>query len=331
MRDVAQNDELTFRNATYSYAELTEMINTIISYQDDYYNRILNDNSYDIAQDIVDCTLDDMNNKIIVGIKELNQTKIKLFKDNVLDSNAIQFENSDCTPKLNGEVVEESKEVSYQKLDSSIFTESAESFFMIKPGMEIYCDNGYLYSVGFPVYRTITTGKQKGFLTAGHFVNVGSEIYEPYNYDQEIGTVKLRSFGGKYDVSFVALCNDVICSNNIANTTHYLCPSNYEIDYPVYGKNISLYGAETYSSGKIISTNYGYYNKSTNTSFNGMVAADYTCFDGDSGGLVASACTGTENGMNYTKMQEGIHCGNRVLDNGSIIGTYYCSAVNIVN
>lgn len=331
LRDVAQNDELTFVTASYSYAELTEMINTIISYQDDYYNRILNDNSYDIARDIVECTLDDMNNRIIVGIKELTETKIKEFNNKVLNSNAIQFENSICTPMLNSEISKEAKEVSYQKLDSSIFTESVERSFTVKPGMQIFCNNGYNYSAGFPVYRTITSGKQYGFLTAGHLMEVGDIIYNPNDFDQDaIGTVRLNRVGGKYDVSFVSLNSGTVCSNNIANTTHYLCPSNYELDYPVSGKTVSLYGFRSYTSGKIRSTNYSFHN-GDNTSFTGMVATDYDSMPGDSGGLVASICTGSESGVNYTKMQEGIHCGYRKLDNNSIVGAYYCSAVNIVN
>ena len=300
------------------------MINIIISYQESYYNNNSTNNSYDIAQDIVDCTLDDKNNRIVVGIKKLDDSKIEQFKTQVLNSNALIFENKNCEPQYGSRPYDDSK-ISNLNIDTSIIQQATSNNLTIRPGMEIISNKLGVYSVGFPVYRTITSGKEYGFVTSAHYLEVGDTFLD-VNTAEKIGTVKLSAFGGKYDVSFVALESGVSCSNNISNTSYSLYPSNWEIDNPVYGKLVYLYGAVNYSSGKIVSTNYTYYNKETETSFSGMVAADYLSAKGDSGGVVASSYTD-----NYTKIQEGIHCGWRKLDNDSIIGTYYCSAANIVN
>lgn len=319
LKSISENKELLFREASFSYSELTEIINSIMLYQENYYKNTSVDNSYDIAKDIVDCTLDDKNNKVIVGIREIDNDKIELFKNNIIDSTAIEFIKREYTPKQINQID------SSNKIDKLNITTNLPKSITVRPGMQLTSSLASYYSLGFPVYRTITSGKEYGFVTAGHKLSIGN-YFTDISTAQKVGTVKLNRVGGKYDVSFVALNSGVTCSDNIKDTAYSLYPSNEEIDSPVYGKLVYSYGSVNYSNGKITTTNYSYYNDELGVSFSGMVGADYRASAGDSGGLVASS--GADN---YTKIQEGITCGGMVLDNNSIIGSYYCSAVNIVN
>lgn len=324
LRTVTLNDNLQFKKAEYSYAELTGLINQVISYQEAYYKSSTLTSSYDIAIDIIDCKLDDINNKVVVGIKNLDNNKRKLFNENISNSDAIILQNQNATPIisendiiLDNTATDKLYEYSNKVLSTSI---------VLQPGMGIHSNNGREYSIGFPVRRTISNGYQYGFVTAGHFMDVGNNLFDAETLVHNCAQVRLQKLGGKYDVSFAALANNAACSNTISNTAYSLVPNNEEIDNPIVGKLVYLYGRNTRSSGKILSTNYAYYNRETGTSFNGMIQTDYRCLNGDSGGLVASSGSN-----NYTKIQEGIHSGYIKLDNGSIIGSYYCSAANIVN
>lgn len=324
LKSVTLNDNLQFKKAEYSYSELTELINQIISYQEAYYKSSTLTSSYDIATDIIDCKLDDINNRVVVGIKNLNDNKKQLFKKNISNSDALILQNQNATPTISGNdtILEDTVTDKLYEYSNRILSTS----IVLQPGMGIHSNNGREYSVGFPVRRTISTGYQYGFVTAGHFMSVGNNLFDAETLVHNCARVRLQKLGGKYDVSFAELANSAACSNTISNTAYSLVPNNEEIDNPVVGKLVYLYGRNTRSSGKILSTNYAYYNRETGTSFNGMIQTDYRCLDGDSGGLVASS-----DSNNYTKIQEGIHSGYIKLDNGSIIGSYYCSAANIVN
>ena len=321
LKTVSSNEELQFEQANFSYAELTEIINFIMSYQENNYDNN-SEGEYNIAKDIVDCTLDDKNNKVIVGIRNLTSDKIDIFKNQILDSSAIEFVERTYTPESLGQNNYSFKD---SNIDTTAIVNNARSLVTVRPGMELFSSNNTFYSLGIPMYRTITSGKQYGFVTAGHYLAV-NDFFIDASTTTRVGTVKLNRVGGKYDVSFVALGSGVTCSSNIKDTPYSLYPSNEEITHPIYGKFVYLYGFQNYSSGRITTTNYSYYNDEIEKAFSGMIGTDYDSFHGDSGGLVASS--GADN---YTKIQEGIHCGYMRLDNGSIIGSYFCSVGNIVN
>ncbi|MDD6988470.1 hypothetical protein [Ruminococcus sp.] len=324
LKTVSLNEELQFEQADFSYAELTEIINFIMSYQENNYDNN-SKGEYNIAKDIVDCTLDDKNNKIIVGIRNLTSDKIDVFKNQILDSSAIEFVERTYTPKSFGQNNYSSNN---SNIDTTAIVNNARSLVTVRPGMELFMSNkngNMTYSLGIPMYRTITSGKQYGFVTAGHELAV-NDFFTDLSTSTRVGTVKLNRVGGKYDVSFVALESGVTCSDNIKDTPYSLYPSNEELTKPVNGKLVYAYGAKTYTSGKITTTNYSYYNEKLKTSFSGMIGANYFSKPGDSGGLVASS--GSDN---YTKIQEGITCGGQYDNNDNLVGTYYCSVGNIVN
>lgn len=327
LKTVSSNEELQFEQADFSYAELTEIINFIMSYQENNYHS-KSDGEYNIAKDIVDCTLDDKNNKVIVGIRNLSSEKIEIFKNLIIDLPAIEFVERTYTPMQIGQNDENNQSVDELKIDNSDIVENARNTITVRPGMGIFTSNNngnMLYSLGIPMYRTITSGNQYGFVTAGHKLAV-NDTFTDLSTTTSVGTVRLNRVGGKYDVSFVSLNSGVTCSDNIKDTPYSLYPSNEEIASPIYGKLVYSYGSQSYSNGRITTTNYSYYNEELEKSFTGMIGAKFRATYGDSGGLVASS--GTDN---YTKVQEGIICGGLYDSNDVLIGSYFCSAHNIVN
>ena len=142
------------------------------------------------------------------------------------------------------------------------------------------------------------------------------------------GQVKLLSFGGKYDVCFVALNSNATCSNTISGYSRPLMTSNYEIDHPIVGKVIYHFGyASGQQSGTIVSSNYSFYDDKTYfISFTNMGKSTCIVSSGDSGGLVASSAPD-----GYHMVQEGIIAGNVLNRQDEPIASYYCTAANIVN
>lgn len=320
IKTVTENESLKFDYVDFSYSELNNIIKHIIDTQDIHST----DNNYSnsIYSDIIDCTLDDVNNQVIVGIKNLDAAKINEFKEKVINSSCIVFESKNYSPTYG----DTTNDVTNETDSSEYNIKSTRATTTLKPGNGIYAGNGGTYSIGFPAVRYIDSGPQYGFVTAGHYMETGLNILNVTNA-AKCGTVKLVSFGGKYDVSFVALNTGFSCSNVISETWRELYDSNEEICYPVVGKNIYVYGYYTKNkTGKITSTNYSFRDNVGGKSFNNMVkTTKLGCINGDSGGLIASVADD-----NYHMIQEGIYCGN-VLDNDeNTIANYYCTAGNIV-
>lgn len=93
---VTENENIKFDYVDFSYSELNNIIEHIIDTQDIHST----DNNYSnsIYSDIIDCTLDDINNQIIVGIRNLDDAKINEFKEKVINSPCIVFESKNYTP-----------------------------------------------------------------------------------------------------------------------------------------------------------------------------------------------------------------------------------------
>lgn len=106
---------------------------------------------------------------------------------------------------------------------------------VVRPGLEVLGPGAGAYSLGFRAYRDINSGRQYGFVTCAHNLNVGAKItyFSDTDY-MPVGEVKLLRLGGAYDVSFVALNSGVSSSNTITRTPYTLIPSNEEIDHPIW-------------------------------------------------------------------------------------------------
>lgn len=125
----AGTDEIYFKNCTYSYKELTEIMDTLNAYklenQDD--SIYANFNNYAIV---------DAENRIVVELDNYDDEQIKAFKKQIIDSPAIEFK------KASGKI---------------------EFLTTVKPGEEIITNN----SGGFVGYRAMR-GSVAGFVIAGH-------------------------------------------------------------------------------------------------------------------------------------------------------------------
>lgn len=299
LRTIADNQSLQFESATYSYEELNQMVNQISEYKKANNDRL--------AEAIDAWALNDKENTIEVYIKNLDDDLISLFKSNVNNSTSFIFKDAGTGFAYTSCQEEKENE-----------TSSVLSTLVMRPGMGISGSNGRTYSIGFPVYRDINSGRQYGFVTAAHYLNVGNTIYNGTT-SNAIGTVRLNKLGGPYDVSFVSLNSNTNCSNTISKTAYSLIPSNEEIDYPVYGKLVYLNASNhTNASGYINSTNFSL--TTSLASHTGLIKASYTSSTSDSGGLVSSSGPN-----NYSRVQEGTHMGSYSGDG------VFCSASNIVN
>lgn len=292
LKSVTNNENLKIDIVQYSYEELTNLMNIISNAMETRVGRKENHQQFEVCDNIVSYSLMDNKNRIVVQIKNIDEYKIQEFKMKITDSNAILFEN---------------------------IQEDIEFKASTNPGAEIKTTFS-TFSTAFRVKRYTTAGEETGFITCAHGKN--NAVEKPiFNKSSELlGTVKLRRFGGKYDLSYVKLSPNSSASNIIYNTNYTITGSNDFIATPITGKFVVLYGSVSgASAGYITSTNVGY--KIDGISFSGMVSADLASQNGDSGGVIVS----DKNGYTYKTM--GVRSAG--LDSGS--ASYFSSAKSAVN
>lgn len=148
-------------------------------------------------------------------------------------------------------------------------------------------NNWYNFSAAFRVHRNTTAGEECGFLTCAHANNNVNTIIQSAS-GSRLGTVQLRRIGGAYDLAYVKLDSGSTMTNIINSTYNSLIGDNDHITTPTLNKFVVLYGAFSGStSGYIKSTNYigaG----ADGVAFSGLIAANFSCQSGDSGGLICS-------------------------------------------
>ncbi len=277
-------DNVIVEKCEYSYGELLAASNTIMEKLGNYNNDLKYEN---FCTDVKGCAIDDEYNIIKVYIDNLDESKILWFKNKIDDSSYISFEEFEGS--INEEVLYSGQGF---KIPSSLF------------------------SSAFRVIRTIDTGRQYGFLTCAHGLNVGDVVRS--DSGDAIGTVRLRKYEGAYDISYVQLYNKSGYSNTIVNSPYTLNATNDDLCHPVKNQLVYFYSRYDYDVfGKITSTNVSFnYN---GKSFSGLIGANYPSRGGDSGGLV---CTVPNN---QSSNPVGIHKGT--------FGEYkvFTSAVKAIN
>lgn len=77
--------DVIFKQTDISFVELNEIMDTINKYISDKRNN-------KVAQNILSAALDELNSQIRVGLKDLNPQSIEEFKENVINSPYIEFE-----------------------------------------------------------------------------------------------------------------------------------------------------------------------------------------------------------------------------------------------
>lgn len=290
VKNIADDNRIKFKNSKYSYAELTRLSDTISNkVQENLNNKVRSKN---ILDDVEGTALIDDKNIIKVFIKDINDQKIKEFKENVVDSDALVFMNS-----------------SEENVDDAGYQLS---------GQKISTSSGSGLSSAFRVRRATDNGFEYGFLTCGHGNKLRDSVYD--NSGNLLGTVDLRKCSGNIDTSYVMLSSGSTFSNSISTTPYTLTTTNDGIVRPTSGLYVYLYGAKTHgSSGKVESTNVTF--SADSVSFNGFIGSSYARESGDSGGLICCSSSSS----NYTKNPVGVHKGRFA---GYSVFTNACNIIN---
>lgn len=262
------NDPI-IESCEYAYTDLNDIMECIMTKLKE-----LRETKSSYSEQVKCWAIDDEENCIYVYLKECNDEVIEWFKREISNSESIVF-------KVSNDVSEEEVNLS---------------------GQGVYRVGPIYFSGAFRVRRSTDDGYKYGFITCAHGNSLESTIY---GYDNEyLGTVKLRRYGGAYDVSYVEMNSSDDFSNTITSTPYTLRSTNDDICYPTKGDLVYLYARNNKgSSGTITSTNVSFID-SDGVSFSGLVGSNYQSQAGDSGGLL---CTGaTDYGCNLYGVHRGV-------------------------
>ncbi len=249
------NDPI-IESCKYAYIELNSVMDSIMT------NLIeLREAKTSYAEQVECWAIDDEKNCIYVYLKECDDEVIEWFKRDISNSDSIVFKQSNGVSE---------DEVNY----------SGQGVFRVGP---IY------FSAAFRVRRSTDDGFKYGFITCAHGNSLESTIYDDNN--NYLGTVKLRRYGGAYDVSYVEMNSSTDFLNTITSTPYTLRGTNDYICYPTSGDTVYLYARYNKgSSGTVTSTNVSFID-GNGVSFSGLVGSNYQSQNGDSGGLISTGAT----------------------------------------
>lgn len=247
---LSENENVIYESCKYSYNEL-------LSIMDELNNYKLRRSSDAIASNFNEFGLYDSENRVIVKLDDLSDESIAEFKENVCDSDAIEFEQGYGPIK---------KEVS------------------VTAGSKISYSGGSA-SIGYRVKKDGVVG----FVTAGHAANsVGKTI----NYNgTAFATCQATQQGGNADAGFCKITNSSYSpTNTLSGTSNVLSTT---ISEPGVGTTINKIGMSTgHTSGTILSTNVTA-TFDTGATISNLTTANYSSAAGDSGGVVYSYISST--------------------------------------
>lgn len=247
---LSENDNVIYESCKYSYNELLSVMDELNSYK-------LRRSGDTIASNFNEFGLYDSENRVIVKLDNLSNESIAEFKENVCDSDAIEFEQGYGPIKTEVSVTAGSK-ISY---------------------------SGGSASVGYRVKKDGVVG----FVTAGHAANsVGKTI----NYNgTAFATCQATQQGGNADAGFCKITNSSYSpTNTLSGTSNVLSTT---ISEPGVGTTINKIGMSTgHTSGTILSTNVTA-TFDTGATISNLTTANYSSAAGDSGGVVYSYISST--------------------------------------
>lgn len=261
---LSDNADVLYEICAYSYNELLYVMDT------------LNDYKFEHSNDAIACNFNefglfDSENRVIVKLDDLSDASIREFKENVCNSNAIEFEQGD------GPV---------------------EAEVDVDAGTQISYSDGSA-SVGYRVKRNGVVG----FVTAGHAADsVGKSI----RYGGSTGTIfascRATQQKGNADAAFCAITNSsYVPTNTLSGTSNTLSTT---ISEPGVGTVINKIGMKTgHTSGKVLSTN-ATVTFTSGATISNLTSASYESAPGDSGGVVYSYI-----GSTGVRLTLGIHTG----------------------
>lgn len=275
----AIGDSINYEQCNVSLQELDKIKESIADYWTNYKS------STDIAmnelvESIVSIGISPKQNAVFVLISDCSEEKIELFRERIVDSDYIVFENS--------------KEI-YSSATS--LTSGSQ--------VVIHCEDGdYSYSLGFRCKRLLSNSSYEyGFVTAAHGTHTGALVYTPEM--ELIGTITKKKFtdGGTVDVAFVKIdTTKYSISNSLLNYTGGSLTSggvktNFETTDTVY-----KVGHETeLTAGTITGVGGVVYVKDFRVYIYDVCRATYDSTEGDSGGVVYEKVNDT------TRNVAGIH------------------------
>ena len=281
-----------YEKCDVSLQELKAIKELIVNYWDSYVEGT-NEELNEMVESIVSVGTYIDENSIFVGIVDCTEEKERLFRENIIDSRYILFENSD------------------------IIRDQSNS---LNPGhaIGIGTSTRATHSMGFRCRKLLSSGNYAyGFVTSAHGTELSSPVY--YTGGGQIGYVYSRSWvnGGNTDAAFVCVTNsDYACSNS---TFYRARNCSTYVQIVLKGKTVYLEGQVTqYDDGSIEATDV--HVTTSGIRINDLYKTTYNCASGDSGGIVYKKFEET---TNYGTI--GIHKG------GDGIYGYVVKINNILN
>lgn len=243
-------DGVITKRGKYSFKTLKGIMDVIADFSTNEANRIIADN-------IGTVSLMDIQNNIVVQLKDCSEEKISEFKTKVIDSPAIIFE----------------KQKDPLNLYSTIY-----------PGATINYDRPF--SLG---YRVIRNGEE-GYITAAHGVSLGQFIKIGVSGREQFAQCTDWQWGGTLDAAFCSSTYSATYSNTIAYTS---LPLSNSYGVIVAGGGVYKSGYATGNTyGNIIST----YTQTTidGKTVTDLASSSFNSTHGDSGGIVYTNLYGYE-------------------------------------
>lgn len=260
IEDIVGSKNSIVKPCQYSYRQLNDIMN-------DLNELLLNNPSKNPAiENITQAKLMEADNSIVVELLECTEEKINEFKENLINSPMIKFNQA----KGFG---------------------STEATTTFEPGTKVYCtkhNSSVEHSSAALGYRVMKGDGTKGVVVSGHFMHEGNGLYA-MNNDQKyeiIGSCIDSQESGSIDAAFCELDFSVcdVAQSPISDFPLDLNP----IRSPPVGASVTKYTYTGISSGKITSTNVSARFKNGVVITN-MLSADYKSQPGDSGGPIYSA------------------------------------------
>lgn len=251
MKEMTKNT-IVIEECQYSLDELMALKEYIGSFWDSNESIIA-----EVMKDVMSIGIDEMNNRIVVSIKDCSEDKINLFRKYICDFSEIEFE------------------------DTQGYLPKAVNMYA---GGHIVIGS-YAYSMGFRCRILNSAGTYNyGFVTAAHGNSIGQGVY--YN-NAFIGMVSKRSYAnnGPLDTSFVLIADsNYVATNDLIDAKGTLVAGAYMTNFAV-NQNVGISAIVVrHSTGKITMSSVDV--NTSNGKITDLVRATYWAYEGDSGGVV---------------------------------------------
>jgi len=264
------NDDVT-EYVKFSRRELLEIQDFIFEFA------VANSDYLEIAKSIVSVGLDCWNNSVEVGMRIVNEDTIAQFRENITDSSAVTFRESQGGRRR------------FANVDEKTTSLNANDFAGISP-MNVSTINsgtrltiqGVPFSAGF---RAIGAGNRQGIVTSGH-VMAHFGIRPGQNVPGLGSLAGSADSNGRIDAAFIETNSNITLTNTLQSQPLVL--STNVVQTFTQGQTLSKIGAETgLTNGTVMNANFHEREFNLTQQVRTNIVAD----SGDSGGIVFSPIT----------------------------------------